>query len=105
MNENFVFTQDNGLPLHPDSVVNFFAKLSVKVGFPVHAHAFRHSVASALIYAGVDVISVSKQLGHASPTITTSVYSHLLREADKRNADVLERLFLTDSKQQNVKTS
>lgn len=104
-NQDFVFTQDNGLPLHPDSVVNYFSKLSVKVGFPVHAHAFRHSVASALIFAGMDIVSVAKQLGHASPSITMGTYSHLLREADKRNADILEQLFLTDSKQKDVKTS
>jgi integrase len=39
-------------------------------------HALRHSHASALIAAGVDIVTVSRRLGHGSPAITLRVYAH-----------------------------
>jgi integrase len=47
-------------------------------------HALRHSHASTLIAAGVDVLTVSRRLGHATASITLNVYSHLIeRNEDK----------------------
>jgi integrase len=37
-------------------------------------HALRHTHASQLIAAGMDVVTISRRLGHASPTITLSTY-------------------------------
>jgi integrase len=39
-------------------------------------HGLRHSHASALIAAGVDIVTVSRRLGHGSPSITLGVYAH-----------------------------
>jgi integrase len=41
-------------------------------------HDLRHTFASLLIAAGEDIVRVSRLLGHASPTITLKVYSHML---------------------------
>jgi integrase len=35
-----------------------------------------------LIASGLDVVFVSRQLGHASPTVTLSTYAHLFQQAD-----------------------
>ena len=48
--------------------------------------ANRHSHASALIAAGLDVVTVSRRLGHASPALTLSVYSHLFNNKDEAAA-------------------
>jgi integrase len=46
--------------------------------FPrVSFHSLRHSHASALIAAKIDVVKVSRRLGHSSPVITLGVYAHL----------------------------
>jgi integrase len=50
----------------------------------VSFHALRHSHASALIAAGVDVMTVSRRLGRGSPAITLSVYGHLFSNTDDR---------------------
>lgn len=42
-----------------------------------HPHALRHFYASALIAAKCDVVTVSKSLGHAQPSLTLDVYAHL----------------------------
>ena len=42
--------------------------------------------ASQLIDAGVDIVTISKQLGHASPDVTLRVYAHLFRRDDDKAA-------------------
>jgi len=37
----------------------------------------RHTFGSLLIAKGLDVVFVSRQLGHASPATTLGVYAHL----------------------------
>lgn len=52
-------------------------------------HDLRHCFASLLIAEGADVVYVSRQLGHADPSITLKVYSHLFdrhRHAERTSA-------------------
>lgn len=89
---DFVFTQTKhyGYPINPDTTNGWLRKLSAKNGLkPLHPHMFRHSAASTLIYAGVDVVSVAGYLGHATPTTTQNIYSHVLQEAQNRNAEII----------------
>ena len=39
-------------------------------------HDLRHSTATILLGSGVDVVTVSKVLGHSSPTTTLAIYGH-----------------------------
>jgi integrase len=59
----------------------------------VSLHALRHTHASQLIAEGMDVLTISRRLGHGSPTITLDIYSHLFGNTDDRAADVIERAF------------
>ena len=45
-------------------------------------HRLRHGFASLLIAEGLNVVFVSRQLGHANPTITLGTYAHLFERAD-----------------------
>jgi len=42
----------------------------------IRVHDLRHGAASYLIAAGVDIATVSRQLGHANVAITLSTYTH-----------------------------
>lgn len=91
----FVFSQDNGNPMHPDSVTDWLGKFSKRHNLPhVNPHAFRHTMASMLYFNGVDSVSISKRLGHAQISTTANIYAHVMEEADKKNADILAEIFL-----------
>ena len=69
-------------------------------GLPeVILHALRHSHASALIASGQDVVTVARRLGHASPTITLSVYAHLFEKTDEAAALAMNAVFETEREQ------
>lgn len=95
VNQGFVFSQDNGSPMHPDSVGKWLTKFCKRHGLPhVNPHAFRHTMASMLYYNGMDSVSISKRLGHAQVSTTSDIYAHVIAEADKKNADILSEIFL-----------
>ena len=56
---------------------------------PLTPHDLRHTAASLAISAGASVVAVQTMLGHATPAITLSVYTHLF-PADLQ--DVADRL-------------
>ena len=56
----------------------------------VSFHSLRHSHASALIASGLDVLTISRRLGHSSAVVTLGVYGHLFRDKDRKAADAIE---------------
>ncbi len=44
----------------------------------VRFHDLRHTHASHLIRAGVDIIEIARRLGHKSPKMTLDIYGHLI---------------------------
>lgn len=98
INQDFVFSQDNGNAIHPDSVNTWLARFSKRHDLPhINPHAFRHTMASLLYFNGVDSVSISKRLGHAQVSTTADIYAHVMAEADKRNADILSDIFLKNA--------
>lgn len=95
-NEDFLFTQENGHPMHPDSVTDWMAKFSKRHDLPhINPHAFRHTMASILYFHGADSVSISKRLGHAQVSTTANIYAHVIAKADEKNAEILGDAFLT----------
>lgn len=94
-NQDFVFCQDTGAPMHPDSVTTWLARFSKRHGLPhINPHAFRHTMASLLYFNGMDSVSISKRLGHAQVSTTADIYAHVIEEADKMSADILSEAIL-----------
>jgi integrase len=57
-------------------------------------HGLRHTHATLLLAAGVDVKTVSQRLGHASVSFTLDLYSHVLDEMQGRAVDVWDDVLL-----------
>jgi len=88
-----LFTSHTGGNLHPDTISKWFKKFVQKHNFPdVTIHNLRHTNASLLIAAGTDVVTVSKRLGHANPSITLNCYSHALPSNDIDAANKLDMM-------------
>ena len=69
------------------------------VGFHVHAHMLRHSYATALYRAGVDLKTAQYLLGHADIKMTAEVYTHIANEQIDDAAAKIEAVFKpTESK-------
>lgn len=98
---DYVFVQDNGKPMHPDSPAHWLSDFSKKHGLPhINAHALRHSAASLLIGNDVDIVTVSKQLGHKDVTTTENIYAHLLEKNRAKAPETIADVVLRNPKKQ-----
>ena len=80
---NYVFTNEYGQPIHPDTLTRRFTELAKRLGYPgIHLHTLRHSYASLLVSKGVPLKVISELLGHTEVR-TTEIYAHPSREALK----------------------
>lgn len=91
----YVFTAEHGGPLSPVSVNTWLDRFAKDHGFPhINPHAFRHSAASIMIANGIDIVSVSKMLGHASPRTTMEIYSHEIDDATRNASECIADVIL-----------
>ena len=90
---DYCFVRGNGMPMHPDSINSWLSAFSARHNLPhIHPHKFRHTQASILYYAGMDPVTISKRLGHSDISTTQDIYSHLLKNSDRKASDVLEKI-------------
>jgi integrase len=84
----------DGSPRSPNSTTKEWSRALAELRLPkVSLHALRHTHASQLIASGMDVLTISRRLGHSSPTITLGVYGHLFNNSDDRAVQVMEAAF------------
>jgi integrase len=62
---------------------------------PFRFHDLRHFAVSQLIAQGANILQISRIAGHADPSITLKVYSHLLADGLAEAADRYDPLGLT----------
>jgi integrase len=76
-----------GTALHPRNVLRTLHALLEAADLPrVRFHDLRHSAASLLIAAGVELVEVSMLLGHSELRVTADLYSHLQKQTAARAA-------------------
>lgn len=115
--ENTVFIQNDGTPMNLSTPRQKFGKIikmyneliedqaqaltdeeakekKLSERLPeITLHDLRHTFATILISEGADIVTVSKLMGHSSPSVTMDVYSHLLKKTAKEASDIFERIF------------
>lgn len=100
-NTNYLFFQEKsgseGEPINPDTITNWCDDFSIKYKLPhINPHAFRHTMASLLYFNGADSVSISKRLGHSKVSTTTDIYSHIIKQAEEQNAELIANVILRD---------
>ena len=74
-----VFTRENGVLVHPDTMSFWFERHVRAAGVPpIRFHDLRHTHASLALQAGVPAKVVSERLGHATVAFTLDVYSRVV---------------------------
>lgn len=74
-----VFTNEVGGTFQPNSIGQAFHRLVDQHGLPkIRLHDLRHTHASHLLSAGINIKVVSDRLGHASVSFTLDTYGHVL---------------------------
>lgn len=91
----YVFCREDGSPTRPDTVTSWLRDFSAKYNLPhINPHAFRHTLASVLLAKGIDIVTISRYLGHANVNTTESFYSHIIEENKAKAADCIADVLL-----------
>lgn len=92
---NLVFTNSTGKPLNVSNFMHrcFYPAVKAAGLDGVNFHTLRHTHASQLLEAGVNIQVVSKRLGHSSVSTTMNIYAHLLPSLDETAVNVLNQIF------------
>ena len=93
-----MFVGDGGKPVGLRSVSDYHYKpLPKRAGIDpsLRLYDLRHTHATLLLVAGVNIKVVSERLGHASVTITLNTYSHVLPTMQQERAAKLNALLFS----------
>jgi len=92
---DLLFRQWNGKPMHPNTVDNWINKFKEDNSLPdeLTFHGLRHTAATMMIIHGIDIGTVAKNLGHAKPSTTTDIYYASLLSATRVEPEKMDELF------------
>jgi integrase len=101
-------TQDTGEPpkdtdrvfdAHPNTYTSWVNAFVKRKNLPsICPHSLRHTHSTLLIASGASIPAVSKRLGHSSVATTERVYTHAIRSADEKAAEIIEDIFSPNKK-------
>lgn len=89
-----LFTQRDGAVLRPRWIIDKFVALSKAAGLPpIRLHDARHTAATSMLAAGIDMKVVQETHGHAGLGTTTDIYTSVLPEVSQAGADAVAALY------------
>jgi integrase len=92
--DGLVLSKWDGSPRSPNSTTKEWTRAVKELNLPkISLHALRHTHASQLIASGMDVLTISRRLGHGSPMITLGVYGHRFKNTDDRAVQAMEAAY------------
>jgi integrase len=91
--DSLVFARWDGGTRAPHWLTQKFSLAMDALKIDCTLHGLRHTHVSQLIAAGMDVLTISRRIGHASPVITLRVYGHLFTNTDARAAEIMQATF------------
>ena len=74
----YLFVNEQGQLLHPDTFTKRLRKIYDAIGFPreYHLHTLRHFFVSTLLHSGIDKQTVAELVGHADTGFLERTYCH-----------------------------
>jgi integrase len=81
----------DGKPQSPNSITKAWQRAIKAIGMPkAGLHSLRHTHVSMLLASGMDILTISRRIGHASVAVTLDVYGHLIHGTDDRAAAIMD---------------
>ena len=91
----YVFSKEDGTPYHPKFLTDRVRELCVAIGVPVIVlHDARHSSATVGADNGVPQHAMQRRLGHAQSRTSQEIYVHVLPDAERYAAEIVEEAIL-----------
>lgn len=101
---DFIFTMTNGKIMSKSSFRKFWNRIinavskeaqkeKIQLNNDITPHMFRHTYATNLYYAGIDIKTAQYLLGHSSVKMTMDIYTHLEREETSKTQDILNQFY------------
>lgn len=89
--KNLVFINNKFELVSNNAVNKTLSDLCKKAGISqITCHGLRHSHASMLLYAGVNIKYISRRLGHSDIVTTLQTYSHVIDEMEQKESRVVD---------------
>lgn len=90
---DFLIQDGFGKPMGHSALTMQIFRIEEKAGLPrVSIHDLRHTFASMLNNAHVDIAMISRELGHSTINTTLSVYTHVFGNVAESSRDIAESL-------------
>lgn len=82
-----------GQPMTPSALTSQIYRIEERAGLPqVSLHDLRHTFASMLNNANVDIAMISRELGHSSINVTLGIYTHAFGNVAQSSRDIADRI-------------
>lgn len=89
--DDLLFVQDK--KIHNSTMNKYLEEKCKEAGIPrITVHNLRHTHVSILLAKGVNMLYVSKRIGHADTTMTRKIYSHVTDELERDSENMIESL-------------
>nr|WP_268240165.1 site-specific integrase [Paenibacillus marchantiophytorum] len=90
---DYVFVRDDGKPYRVNSVSEDFTDFLKKHSLlKIRLHDLRHTFASVLYEAGIDLKAISEMMGHSDIGTTSKIYTHFFDDTHKEKLSVMSKI-------------
>ncbi|MDR2832297.1 MAG: site-specific integrase [Streptococcaceae bacterium] len=90
-----IFSTKSDDKIYSMTINRHLTKICTLLDIPIISfHALRHTHASILLYQGVNILSVSKRLGHSNVTTTQEVYLHIIKEMENNEREKIVQIMI-----------
>ena len=98
VDSNRVIRQKDGSAYSPDSITQKWIRFRQKHNLKeIRLHDLRHTSATAMLSAGVNMKVIQQRMGHSDISTTMNIYAHALPSMNKDAGDKLEALLISNS--------
>ena len=97
----YLFTDEQGRLIHPDTFTKRLRKIYAAIGFPreYHLHTLRHYFVTSLLHCSVDKQTVADLVGHADTGFLERTYCHPQQAQKELAADSMLTMLRPDGEQ------